>query len=168
MNAAMEVSQLQGALDEERNKSATLQAEKEALAQEAGAQASEIDILKEEKRWQDAYKDCKKTLKEARKEISNLRHSLDNFEESEAGKSLSVNACLVGLEILKVKLEKDHPDLTWDFTEMAEYVIGEMDTPREAGRAPKPPTVDEPPSDSAPASPFPKAPSAGDANSGAE
>ncbi|CAL1389701.1 unnamed protein product [Linum trigynum] len=81
---------------------------------------------------------------------------------------MSTNACLAGLQILKVKLEKDHPDLTWDFTEMAEYVIGEMDTPREAEKAPEPPTVEEPRSDSALASPFPKAPSAGDANSGAE
>ncbi|CAL1400652.1 unnamed protein product [Linum trigynum] len=81
---------------------------------------------------------------------------------------MSANACLTGLEILKVKLEKDHSDLTWDFTKMAEYVIGELDTPREAGRAPEPPTADAPPSDSAPTSPFPKAPNAGYANSGAE
>ncbi|CAI0436628.1 unnamed protein product, partial [Linum tenue] len=84
MTATMELSRLQGALDEERNNLATLQAEKDALAQEAGAQASEIDILKEEKRrLKDAHKESEKSLKRARKEISELRQSLDNLMESE-------------------------------------------------------------------------------------
>ncbi|CAL1409745.1 unnamed protein product [Linum trigynum] len=83
-------------------------------------------------------------------------------------RSMSASAILSGLQIFHGKLVRDHPDITWDFIEIAEYVIGELETPPEAGNAPQPSNAEEPPHDSVPVSPSPKAPSAGDANSGAE
>ncbi|CAL1371819.1 unnamed protein product [Linum trigynum] len=81
---------------------------------------------------------------------------------------MSASAILSDLQIFHGKLVKDHPDLTWDFTEIAEYVIGELETPPDTGNAPQSANVEEPKGDSVPVSPSPKAPSAGDANSGAE
>ncbi|CAL1411973.1 unnamed protein product [Linum trigynum] len=172
MKAVLELSRLTGALEEERRKCeaefeeerngllervAKLEAEKEELSKEAGAQASEMDILKEEKeRLRDAHMEKKKALKAARKEIASLRTSLDTFEESEAGKNLFANACLTCLNILKRKLDQDHPDQVWDVTEMAEYVIQDMEGTDEEGRAPATMAAYAPPSPARPGASCPR------------
>ncbi|CAL1407584.1 unnamed protein product [Linum trigynum] len=138
-----------------------LEAEKEELSREVGAQVSEIDLLKEEKgRLRDGQRENKKVPKAARKEFAALKTSLKTFEESEAGKNLFANACLPSLSILKKKLDQDHPDQVWDVSEMAEFVIQDMMDVEGEEKEPMTPAADAPPAleDQAPRTPEDQAP----------